>query len=281
MAIYRTVNLSFWSDTKITDDFTPEDKYFYLYLLTNTYTNICGCYEISIKQMARDTGYNEETIKRLLNRMDSVHDVTKYDEKTKELIVWNWHKYNWTMSKDMLKGVFSVAENIKNNVFKNYIVELITNYQNGDKNKTVYRGSIDPMETSVTVTVNNKLNINSNLNINNNINNINNNLDTNNNLNIIKKNIINYLNNKIDSHYKYTSKATSRLINARMNDGFTEEDFYTVIDKKTEEWKNDLKMSKYLTPDTLFGTKFEKYLNQKNTVPENGERDILNEWRNA
>ena len=64
MASYRSVYTTFWTDTKVSDDFTPEDKYFMLYCLTNNYTNLCGCYEISIKQMAIDTGYNEETIKK-------------------------------------------------------------------------------------------------------------------------------------------------------------------------------------------------------------------------
>ena len=54
MASYRSVYTTFWTDTKVSDDFTPEDKYFMLYCLTNNYTNLCGCYEISIKQMAID-----------------------------------------------------------------------------------------------------------------------------------------------------------------------------------------------------------------------------------
>ena len=72
MAIYRNVQLSFWTDNKILDDFTPEDKYFYLYLLTNPHTNICGCYEISYKSMSDDTGYNKETI------IDYLKDLTRY-----------------------------------------------------------------------------------------------------------------------------------------------------------------------------------------------------------
>lgn len=42
MATYRQIYISFWSDTKVCDDFSPEDKYFYIYLLTNPHTNICG-----------------------------------------------------------------------------------------------------------------------------------------------------------------------------------------------------------------------------------------------
>ena len=54
-----------------------------------------------------------------------------------------------------------------------------------------------------------------------------------------------------------------------MNEGFKEEDFYTVIDKKSAEWLSDSKMSKYLRPETLFGTKFEAYLNQQ--IPNNAQ----------
>ena len=72
MAKYRSIQTSFWSDSKIIEDFTPEDRYFYLYLLTNEKSNQLGCYELSIKQMCRDTGYNEETIKKLINRFQEI-----------------------------------------------------------------------------------------------------------------------------------------------------------------------------------------------------------------
>ena len=75
-------------------------------------------------------------------------------------------------------------------------------------------------------------------------------------------NIINYLNNKVNSKYKYNSKNTMSKINARINEGYTIEDFFKVIDKKYNDWVNT-EFEKYLCPDTLFGTKFEKYLNQK------------------
>ena len=59
MAIYRNVRIGFWTDTKIVDDFTPEDKYFYLYLFTNPHTNLCGCYELSFKQASVELGYDQ------------------------------------------------------------------------------------------------------------------------------------------------------------------------------------------------------------------------------
>lgn len=77
------------------------------------------------------------------------------------------------------------------------------------------------------------------------------------------KEIIEYLNFKTNSNYRVTTKKTKDLIKARFNEGFTIEDFKRVIDIKSEEWLNDKEMNKYLRPDTLFGTKFEGYLNQK------------------
>lgn len=74
--------------------------------------------------------------------------------------------------------------------------------------------------------------------------------------------IISYLNGKLGTNYRANSKATSKKINARLNEGFTPDDFIAVIDKKCEDWLGDTKMAQYLTPDTLFGTKFEKYLEQ-------------------
>ena len=63
---------------------------------------------------------------------------------------------------------------------------------------------------------------------------------------------------------KPTSKSTQRLINGRLSENYTIEDFKYVIDVKTNEWKDNTKMSKYLTPDTLFNaSKFEKYRNQQ------------------
>lgn len=77
------------------------------------------------------------------------------------------------------------------------------------------------------------------------------------------KTIVGYLNEKTKSAYRTTTRETKRLIKARLNEGFTVDDFKTVIDKKTAVWFNDTKMKNYLRPTTLFGPKFEEYLNEK------------------
>ncbi len=73
--------------------------------------------------------------------------------------------------------------------------------------------------------------------------------------------IIDYLNQRIGANYKYTSAKSRTPIHARFKEGFTIEDFKVVIDKKVNEWYGT-DMAKYLRPETLFGTKFEGYLNQ-------------------
>lgn len=84
-----------------------------------------------------------------------------------------------------------------------------------------------------------------------------------NNNNIYIKDIIDYLNLKTNSNYKHNTQSTQRFIKARLNEGFSVDDFKKVIDNKVSEWGNDDKMCKYLRPETLFGTKFESYLNTK------------------
>lgn len=75
------------------------------------------------------------------------------------------------------------------------------------------------------------------------------------------KEILRYLNSRLNTNYKSTSKKTQSLVRARLNEGYTVDDFERVIDIKCDEWLNT-SMSKYLRPETLFSNKFEGYLNQ-------------------
>lgn len=74
--------------------------------------------------------------------------------------------------------------------------------------------------------------------------------------------VIDYLNQQANKKYRADTPKTKQLIKARIKEGFKLEDFKTVIDKKSVQWLNDSKMEKYLRPETLFGTKFEGYLNE-------------------
>ncbi|MCO4334399.1 conserved phage C-terminal domain-containing protein [Staphylococcus hyicus] len=87
------------------------------------------------------------------------------------------------------------------------------------------------------------------------------------------RDVIDYLNQQTGKHYKSTTKKNQTVIRARSDEGFNLDDFKKVIDNKVAEWKGT-DMEKYLRPETLFGTKFEGYLNQQqsNAVDEDWKR---------
>lgn len=152
MAIYRTVSISFWSDSKVTDDFTPEDRYFYLYLFTNPHTSLSGCYEISIKQMALELGYSQDTCSRLIERFISVHNVIRHSKETKEILLLNWHKYNWTESPKFKKALVREIEKVKNPNFKGYLTRLANGENAGYGIDTTCIDTSVPVTDTVTVT---------------------------------------------------------------------------------------------------------------------------------
>lgn len=94
----------------------------------------------------------------------------------------------------------------------------------------------------------------------------------------ITKKVIEHLNTTTDAKFRSSSKATQSKIKARLNEGYTLNDFIVVIDKKYNEWKNT-EFEKYLCPETLFGTKFEKYLNQRE-IKKSEKREENDFWKN-
>lgn len=106
--------------------------------------------------------------------------------------------------------------------------------------------------------------------------------DTNQNQNPENKNgkipyaeIIDLLNLLVKTNYQHTAKQTRRFIQARFHDGFTKEDFFTVIRKMSVEWGSDPKMRVYLRPETLFGNKFESYLNRPEKFQKSNTNSVI------
>lgn len=263
MALFRNVNTTFWTDTKIVDDYTPEDRYFMLYALTNQYTNIIGCYEISIKQMSRDLGYLPDVIESLLKRFSSVHKTIFYNFETKELLVRNWSKYNWSNSPKLDTALLKALEKVKCDEFYDELVDVYNSRETVEE-KIPYRYGIEKKAYPIDTTITNTISIpNTNTNANANASNSEPIEEKLNRVEIPYQAIVDYLNIRTGSHYKATTKKTKDLIKARFNEGFTFEDFKTVIDKKCVDWLKDKNMNMYLRPETLFGTKFESYLNQQ------------------
>jgi len=136
--VYRMVHVSFWQDADLIEA-TPEEKYFFLYILTNPHTSQCGIYEISKRTMAFETGYNTETIDKLLSRFIQQNRVF-YDESTKEVLVTRWLKHNWSESPKVKKRI---AEELKRVKSKHLLTILHNLYPEKIKQLEQYGYSMD------------------------------------------------------------------------------------------------------------------------------------------
>lgn len=159
MAVYRQVMLSFWTDSFIRDNFSAEDKYFYLYLLTNTHTSLCGCYEVSEKMIGEEMGVSKETAAALIDRFRSKYNLIRYNRFTKEVLILKWSKYNWNTSPRFISALENELKKIKDASFKAYILKLIDGEEVDKKIYPIDRvmgeneNSEYPIEPPVIVTV--------------------------------------------------------------------------------------------------------------------------------
>jgi hypothetical protein len=127
MAVFRKVNITFWSDSFI-HGLTPESKYFYLYLMTNTRTTQCGIYEITIDQMCFETGYNRATIEKLIDQFETFGKI-KYARSTNEIALKNWPRYNYSKSPKVKTCIENELKTVKNRVLIEYLYSMDTQSQ--------------------------------------------------------------------------------------------------------------------------------------------------------
>ena len=132
MGIKRVVDTDFWTDEKV-ESFTPEEKYFWLYLLTNPYTRQLGIYHITKKQMAFHLGYDVETVSKLLDRFENKYGLIKYEES--EIAIYNYLKWS------IVKGGKPVEDCLKADIKKvknKKLIDLVFDkVVNNDVNNTV------------------------------------------------------------------------------------------------------------------------------------------------
>lgn len=125
VAKYRQLHTEFWNDGFVLD-LTPEEKYFYLYLMTNPHTAQCGIYELPKRIIETHTGYSRETIDKLLSRFTEYKKIYYCDE-TKEIMIINWLKFNQPSSPNAVKCVNKELKGVKNKEFLNYIYAQCNN----------------------------------------------------------------------------------------------------------------------------------------------------------
>lgn len=126
MAIYRYVRTEFWKDAKVLEEMTPEDKLFFLYILTNTNTTQIGIYKIPKKQIGFELGYSIETINTLIDRFENYYKILKYNPETRELAVRMWGKYNLNKGgKPILDCIKKEIREVKDKTLLAYVAENI------------------------------------------------------------------------------------------------------------------------------------------------------------
>ena len=111
MALFRKIHVTFWDDPFI-EKLTPEERYFYLFLMTNPKATECGIYEITKKKMTDLTGYNLETIEKLLKRFVDYEKVV-YNDATNEIALVNKPKYINRLGKPVIDCLHSELKQVK------------------------------------------------------------------------------------------------------------------------------------------------------------------------
>ena len=135
----RMIDTDVWSDPKFTDDFTPEDKYFWLFLLTTRYGNLSGVFQLTYNQIAQDMGYSIETVKNLIFRFTKIHKMIDYDERTQEVFIFNWYKYNWSRSPKAEANIMRFANDLKSEKYRNAITNMYQDFKENDTLSIPYR----------------------------------------------------------------------------------------------------------------------------------------------
>jgi hypothetical protein len=127
MAIFRKVHTSFWSDSFVSE-LDTDHKLFYIYLMTNERTRQCGVYEITKRQISFDLGYSIDKISKLLSYFIKAGKV-KFNEKTNELALGNWLKYNSSTSPKVKSCIDKEFSLVKDTLLIDYVKSMDTQSQ--------------------------------------------------------------------------------------------------------------------------------------------------------
>ena len=122
----RMIDTELWNNEEIIENFTAEDKYFWLYLLTSPHNNICGVFKNSPNLIARDMGLHKDTVVNLLYRFEKIHNLIYADKETNEVLILNWYKFNWTKSPKILTMVEKEISSIKSQEIINALEKRVS-----------------------------------------------------------------------------------------------------------------------------------------------------------
>jgi hypothetical protein len=107
-------------------EMTPEDKFFYLYILTNPQSNQIGIYKITKKQLAFDLGFSAEIVRSIMDRFTDHYKLIRYNPGTSEIAIKTWGKYYLHKAgKQVMECVISVLNEVKDHSLIRYVAGAI------------------------------------------------------------------------------------------------------------------------------------------------------------
>jgi DnaD/phage-associated family protein len=126
MAKFSMIHIDFWKNPIVLEEMSPEDKLFYLYLLTNANTTQIGIYKITKKQMSFDLGFSMESVQIVMDRFIHHHKVIRYNPETRELAIRNWGKDNlYKAGKPVMDCITSELKEVEDTSLIQYVLEPI------------------------------------------------------------------------------------------------------------------------------------------------------------
>ena len=258
---YRRIDTKIWQDPWV-ESLEPEGKLLFVYLTTNECCNQAGLYQISPKRISFETGLSQQKVKDFIDSL-----------KPKVVVVDNWiWVLNFVRYQSQNDSFLTAAKREAIKAPKNLYdawFDYNTNHDVSPPHPPFLETDTDTVTETVTVMSSSTQCQDSDSTVE----------------PLCEKSptapyteIIERLNEKTGKHYLASTKSTQNHIKARIKEGHTLEDFMKVIDIKCEKWIGT-EWESYLRPETLFGTKFDSYLNESRTSPLKGkltERGIRN-----
>lgn len=130
MEVFTKVERGYWQDEFILE-LTPEQKFFYLYLMSNSKVNTLGAYVFPMTMSALELGYNRETVKKLLDHFVEAGKIM-YDETTNEVFLLNWPKRNWNKKTATLRALKKDFDALKSPVLREKISAMLSAFIDGE-----------------------------------------------------------------------------------------------------------------------------------------------------
>lgn len=143
-SVSRVVSTSFWEDDKVVNDFSPEDKYFFLYLLTNPHTSQLGIYKLVPKTAAFELGYSVDAVKVLLDRFENKYGIIRYSKKTSEVAIKNYLRHSVLKGgKPVMDCLLQEEKQVEDKSLLQYVCSSISTKDNLNKTVEEYISHID------------------------------------------------------------------------------------------------------------------------------------------